>query len=307
MVTDEKKEENTLKFVQLSDTHLLRRRPTPGKKVYDPALVTDDGTKLKAALRAAATHPQRPDLFFLTGDLVHEGTSDDYRYLHELLDECCDGIPYYLCLGNHDRHQAFYEGFLGESERTGPYFYSALQDGLRIIALDTSPKDGMAVGALPEEQLAYLRQELQAPAPKGSIVILHHPPVGNVLAGEGNLFVGLMEHISPLRPELCEAIRGSDVKAVLSGHTHFTSYIYREGVFYATAASTVCSGDNTASGDMVMVESSSFLVGEIGEEDVSFGVESMNPGRQIIAEITNEMIEKNEDSGNRLTEWRRTN
>jgi hypothetical protein len=101
-----------------------------------------------------------------------------------------------------------------------------------------------------------------------------------------------MEHISPLRPELCEAIRGSDVKAVLSGHTHFTSYIYREGVFYATAASTVCSGDNTASGDMVMVESSSFLVGEIGEEDVSFGVESMNPGRQIIAEITNEMIEK---------------
>lgn len=273
-----------MRFVQLSDTHLLKNRPVPGGTAYDPALVTDDGAKLRAALRAAAAHPQRPDLFFLTGDLVHEGTAEDYRYLRELLDECCGGIPYYVCLGNHDRHRAFYEGFLGESGKDGPYLYSVTQDGLRIIALDTSPEDGMAVGALPAEQVDYLREALKTPAPKGTVVLLHHPPAGNVLAG--------MEHLCPLRPELLEAVRGTDVRAVLSGHTHFASFSYRDGVFYGTAPSTVCSGDNAAAGEMVMVEDSAFLLGTLGETGVSAGIESMNGGRRILAEITREMMEK---------------
>ncbi len=73
----------SLNFIQLSDTHLLKLRPVSGTAAYDPARITDDGAKLKAALRAAIAHPQRPDLLFLTGDLMHEGTAEDYRYLRD--------------------------------------------------------------------------------------------------------------------------------------------------------------------------------------------------------------------------------
>lgn len=53
----------------------------------------------------------------LTGDLVHEGTEEDYRYLRELIERERGGIPVIPVLGNHDFKQAFYRGYLGE-ERT---------------------------------------------------------------------------------------------------------------------------------------------------------------------------------------------
>lgn len=44
----------------------------------------------------------------LTGDLVHEGTEEDYRYLREVIERERGGIPVIPVLGNHDFKQAFY-------------------------------------------------------------------------------------------------------------------------------------------------------------------------------------------------------
>ena len=115
--------------------------------------------------------------------LVHEGTAEDYAYFKSILEDNCKGIPYIVCLGNHDRRQAFWEGFLEKTGVAKPYVETTMINGLRIIALDTSPVDGNEIGEMPQEQLDYLAKELKTVAPKGTIVILHHPPQGFVLKG----------------------------------------------------------------------------------------------------------------------------
>lgn len=273
-----------MNFVHLSDTHLLHSRPAPGGTTYDPALVADDGSRLRAALKAAVAHPQRPDFVILTGDLVHEGEAEDYRFLRSILEECCQGIPYYVCLGNHDRHAAFWEGFMGESGKSAPYVTTVMQEGLRIVILDSSPEDGDAVGTLPQEQLDYLRDELKTSAPKGTVVLLHHPPLGNVMES--------MDDLCPRREELCELLAGGEVKAVFSGHTHFFTCNYADTVLYATAASTVMSMDNRVQSGISFIDTCSFNIGRITAQGVQIGFENLYEGHRTLARITPEMMAK---------------
>lgn len=66
------------------------------------------------------------------------------------------------------------------------------------------------------EQLDGLRAELARPAPDGTVLALHHPPLPSP------------PRLSQLmrlrnRHELGAAISGSDVRIVLAGHTHLVS------------------------------------------------------------------------------------
>lgn len=81
----------TLQIAHLSDLHILRdyngsmldraplRQPVPPVNYV-----------LAGIREAVAAHP---DVVVLTGDLVHEGTEEDYRYLRELIERECSGIP----------------------------------------------------------------------------------------------------------------------------------------------------------------------------------------------------------------------
>ena len=84
--------------------------------------------------------------------------------------------------------------------------------GYRVITLD-SLVPGEVYGLISVPQLAWLQDLLAEPAPAGSVVILHHPPVA--LSRSPQSWAGLRN-----ADALAAVIAGSDVEAVLCGHFH---------------------------------------------------------------------------------------
>jgi 3',5'-cyclic AMP phosphodiesterase CpdA len=86
---------------------------------------------------------------------------------------------------------------------------------LRVVALDTVIP-GADGGALSEEQLDWLRQELATPAGDGTVLALHHPPIPSPIRP--------MAALALAQPDrLASAIEATDVCLVVSGHNHHAS------------------------------------------------------------------------------------
>jgi len=206
-------------LVQLSDVHLTVSGIGPHH-----ARTRDN---LLAALREADAAGLRPDVFLLTGDLTDRGEGPCYDDLAAIMAGAAQGSGAGVVFlpGNHDDRGEFRSRLLSDGAadgggdpggRCGPVNQTHWRDGLRIIALDSTipGEDG---GNLDDETLAYLRSELASPAPDGTIVAMHHPPV-----------------LSPIEPmarmalrnpgRLRDAIAGSDVRLVLCGHTHHEEF-----------------------------------------------------------------------------------
>ena len=195
--------------MQISDVHL-----TPGGELLPGVRPRDN---LMRGLRELAAAGLRPDVFLLTGDLADTGDGACYDDLAAVLADAasgCGASVIYLP-GNHDHRGAFRRHLLGEADRDAdgtPVNQTHWRDGLRVVALDSTipGEDG---GRLDEATLGYLRAELAAPAPDGTIVALHHPPVPSPV--EPLSAIALSD---PGR--LRDAIAGSDVRLVLCGHFH---------------------------------------------------------------------------------------
>ena len=203
-------------LVQLSDIHLTISGIGPhGARTRD---------NLLAALREAATAGLRPDVFLLTGDLADAGEGPCYDDLAAILAGAASasGASVVYLPGNHDDRDTFRRRLLSDGAAAdgsgpgAPVNQTHWRDGLRIIALDSTipGEDG---GALDDETLRYLRSELAAPAPDGTIVALHHPPISSPI--EPMARIALRD---PRR--LRDAIAGSDVRLVLCGHTHHEAF-----------------------------------------------------------------------------------
>jgi 3',5'-cyclic AMP phosphodiesterase CpdA len=193
-------------LVQISDIHLTASGSLP------PGVRPRDN--LLNGLRLLETAGIRPDMFVLTGDLADAGDGACYDDLAAILADTARGSGAdVVCLpGNHDDRGAFRRHLLIEPASDGPINQTRWRAGLRIIALD-STIPGEAGGALDDQTLGYLRSELRTPAPDGTVVALHHPPIPSPIR-----YMSRLALRDPGRLE--EAIAGSDVRIVLSGHNH---------------------------------------------------------------------------------------
>ncbi len=194
------------RLVQISDIHLASDGTQfPGGPPRD---------NLLAALRLLAESGLSPDLFVLTGDLANTGDPDCYRDLSDLMDEAVDalgGEVVYLP-GNHDQRSAFRTQLLGQDASSAPINQVHWIGGLRVVLLD-SVVTGEDFGELDDGTLAFLSDAIAAPAPDGTVLALHHPPIPSP--------VRPMARIMLRHPErLAGAIEGSDVRLVLAGHNH---------------------------------------------------------------------------------------
>jgi 3',5'-cyclic AMP phosphodiesterase CpdA len=118
-------------------------------------------------------------------------------------------------MGNHDSRPELREHLLGEAPDDEPYDHAVRLDGLRVIALDTTVP-GYSHGELTDSQLDWLAAELAEPAPDGTVLALHHPPLptpSRIAAA-----IDLRN-----RKELAAVLSGTDVRIVLAGHTHVVS------------------------------------------------------------------------------------
>ncbi|WP_193597958.1 metallophosphoesterase family protein [Microbacterium sp. YJN-G] len=191
------RETGRLTVLHISDVHA-----TDGTLLYG----TVDGF---ARLRAVSDYVRHaaitPEAVVITGDLAQRGHAAVYPALAEALMRLEDeiGVPVLTTLGNHDDPDAarILPGHAAGHHRV------VLLDGLRIVLLDS------ASGELGPAQLAWLAAVISEPHGDGTIVALHHPPLGSPLPTLAK--AGLRDAAS-----LLGVIAGTDVRAVLCGHFH---------------------------------------------------------------------------------------
>ncbi|WP_243076802.1 phosphodiesterase [Microbacterium sp. SS28] len=212
-------------IVHVSDTHLMAgNRPLGGR--YDTA------ANLRRTLAEVERLGIRPDAIVFTGDLTDLGEPEAYAALKDAVEPLAArlGAPIVWVAGNHDERTALRRDLLGQDPSEEPVTSVRDLDGLRLVALDTSVP-GWHHGDLDEGQLTWLRGILSTPAPLGTILALHHPPLPSHIP----LF-----DILELRdqPRLAEVVRGTDVRAILAGHLHYSTSGTFAGVPVSVAAAT---------------------------------------------------------------------
>lgn len=141
-------------------------------------------------------------------------------------------------MGNHDE-RADYSRLLFDEESDAPQDRVYDIDGLRIISFD-STVPGYHHGAITDDQLDWLADVLSSPAPHGTILALHHPPIPTPLLEA----MGILELNE--QPRLAEVLRGSDVRGILAGHLHYSTHSTFAGIPVSVASATCYTLDLSA-------------------------------------------------------------
>ncbi len=222
-------------IVHISDTHLL---------AGDARLFggVDSGNHLADLLERFERTGRRPDAIVFTGDLADRGEPEAYARLREVVDPVADrlGTTVVWAMGNHDDRAAFRAGLLDEAPSSAPVDRVIALDGLRLIVLD-STVPGAHHGAITDEQLRWLADELAVPAPDGTILAMHHPPVPSVL----DLAVSVELHD---QARLARVLQGTDVRSIIAGHLHYSSMAVFAGI-PVSVASASCYTQDLLAGD----------------------------------------------------------
>ena len=217
-------------IAHLSDPHLLA-----GGVLQYAAVDTEAGLRL-ALDRLAAVDPP-PQALVFTGDLADKAEPAAYARLREIVEPAAAamGAEVVWVMGNHDERSDYSLGLFGEASES-PQDRVHEIDGLRIISLDTSVP-GYHHGALSDEQLAWLAEVLAAPAEYGTLLALHHPPLPLPMLRAAEL-IELLD-----QDRLAAVLEGSDVRGILAGHLHFSTYSLFAGIPVSVASATCYTSD----------------------------------------------------------------
>jgi 3',5'-cyclic-AMP phosphodiesterase len=217
-------------IAHLSDIHLLAH----GVRQYG-AVDTENGLEL--GLERLRRLERVPDALVFTGDLADKAEPDAYARLRELVEPVAAemGAQVVWVMGNHDERAPFARG-LYDTDDAGPQDRLHDVGGLRIVALDTSVPD-YHHGELRAEQLEWLREVLSTPAEHGTLLAMHHPPIP-VPTLEVAGVIELLDQAA-----LARVLAGSDVRCILGGHFHYSSYSTFAGIPVSVASASCYTTD----------------------------------------------------------------
>ena len=214
----------------LSDPHLIGG----GGLHYG---VVDNVANLRRALdRVAAVRPA-PQALVFTGDLADTGEPDAYGTLRSIVEPAAAemGAVVVWTMGNHDERAPFARCLL-DSDDHGFQDRVHDVDGLRIIALDTSVP-GYHHGELRAEQLTWLAGVLATPAEHGTLLAMHHPPLPLPMLRAAEL-IELHD-----QQALADVVTGTDVRGILAGHLHLSTWSTFAGVPVSVASASCYTSD----------------------------------------------------------------
>ncbi|MCX6499093.1 MAG: phosphodiesterase [Arthrobacter sp.] len=217
-------------LLHLSDPHLLGGTdPLHG--------LVDSDSRLRQLFDEVRASGARPEAVIFTGDLADRGEAAAYAKLRSIVEPACQamGAKVIWAMGNHDNRANFRAGLLDQQADDTPVDHSYFINGLRIITLDTSVP-GYHHGELSSAQLEWLAAELSTPAPDGTILALHHPPVPSVL--DLAVLVELRGQAA-----LAGVLRNSDVRAILGGHLHYSTTAMFAGIPVSVASASCYTQD----------------------------------------------------------------
>ena len=190
-------ENGRVTILHVSDVHA-----TDGELLYG---AVDGLERLELVGSYALDAGITPEAIVITGDLVQRGHASAYSSLARALERLEDrvGAPVLTTLGNHDDPLAarILPGHSAGHDRVVEL------DAVRLVLLDSGD------GALGPARLRWLADRLAVPHPSGTVVALHHPPLGSPLPTLAQQ--GLRD-----ADEFLAVLAGTDVRLVLAGHFH---------------------------------------------------------------------------------------
>lgn len=269
----------------------MRRHPTHRLAHLSDLHVTGDGSpvggvvdaraQLLRALEVLTSWNLRCDAWVLSGDLSDDGSPASYAWLcSTVLDAAASvGADVVWATGNHDEAGAFRSVFgHGVAGVAGPVNAEHDVAGLRVLVVDSSVP-GTPAGTVAPESLAWLGGRLAEPAASGSLLVVHHPPLPPLQDAAWRW---------PLTnpDDLARVIRGSDVRAVLSGHFHHSASGAWAGVGVSIAPSLVYTQDLTVGGDLRgQFANTGFAVVEVYDDVVTHTIVPLDRGPGVGGEI----------------------
>jgi Icc protein len=210
----------TFSFVHITDHHLLETEHGLIRG-FAPA------PALRAVLQHIAGGPAAgADFIVSTGDLVNNGTADQYQAARRILGLAgqtaapgplrmtAEGLadkPFYCLPGNHDDREHFFKTLFGVAQAQPLLNASFVHQDVQFVCLDVGPA---VKAALHAETLDFLARALNTGLP--SVVLIHHQvvPVGARW---------LDEFLADGMERFWKVLEGHNVLGILSGHLH-TSY-----------------------------------------------------------------------------------
>lgn len=217
-------------ILHMSDTHLLGGP----QQLYG---AVDSEARLRQIFSELEHSGARPEAIVFTGDLADKGEAQAYAKLRAIVEPAAAnlGADVIWAMGNHDDRATFRTELLDQPANTTPVDRAYDVNGLRIITLD-STVPGHHHGEFSHEQLVWLANELLTPAPDGTILALHHPPIPCIQ--DLSVLVELRG-----QSQLADVVRGTDVRAIMAGHLHYSTTATFAGIPVSVASATCYTQD----------------------------------------------------------------
>lgn len=197
-------------LAHFTDTHLLAGGALLGGIDTDARLV-----EALDRLRETARGQAAPlAAIIVSGDVTDKAEPEAYRRARALLQQAADDLDAVLITtpGNHDEREPMAEHLLGVPPTTEPLDAVFDLDGLRVIALD-STLPGYHHGGFDPGQADWLAQQLREPAERGTIIVMHHPPIPY-----RTHVMQLLEFVDD--EQFAQIVQGTDARLILGGHLH---------------------------------------------------------------------------------------
>jgi 3',5'-cyclic AMP phosphodiesterase CpdA len=201
-----------VRFLQISDLHTMNRNAL----LHATGNISD---RLATVMDMMMIVEPAPDIVLLTGDLVDRSSGWDYGEVlqfSELLEEALRR-PVVAMMGNHDDREKF-DALFGvipsnAVRRPGDsHDHMRMVGGARLLVVDSSVP-GRSYGELGDEQLEWIAAMSAEPAPLGTVLSMHHPPISSPMPQLR--YAGLRNSA-----DLANALDGSDVRGIVAGHYH---------------------------------------------------------------------------------------
>ena len=159
----------SIRVLQLTDLHVFA---DPQTGLYGiPTRET-----LSDVLALIQSRGEQFDHMVITGDHTHDELPESYQALRRMLDPWWDRI--HMVPGNHDDRSLIREIFADRVPTTAAEFitFSIDAGAWRIIGLD-SHRPGEVSGAVSDEQVEWLKGQLDAHGDGPVAIFMHHPPI----------------------------------------------------------------------------------------------------------------------------------
>ena len=157
-------------IAQLTDTHITVPDDEKG----------DCYTKLEALQRCVNAINQLetlPDVIVHTGDVVHNGSTAEYKLVKSIMDAL--RAPYFLTKGNRDSIGPLIQEFSSQelkNKNRDFLQYSVDVLGYQLVAVDTTSSHSN-LGLLNFDRLANLDEILREKPESPTLLFMHHPPI----------------------------------------------------------------------------------------------------------------------------------